>query len=591
MASLILTSNLTVNGNLNIGNGLSTSVRGISALTGSLNHTVNGNVTVNSTASPAFVGVRASSTATPVDVSCTWNIHGNVTVTAGKFSMLESPFGAEPGGTAVFNIDGDLIIAVNGIVQIGSSSTGTIGTGSINLKGNVINLSSTSSTGIIPTGKNTTTTSAPTLNINLVGTSQQTWTGPGPVTSWTTGNRVCVVNVNNPNNVRLNNPLTINGNNAFTAGVNGNVYLKLTNGKLLTDAVNVLTVTGSTVIGGSLTSFVNGPMINTLALGATPTVLTFPVGKGSIYRPLSLNITQDSAKNTTYMTELFNAPPAARNLPGTLTKVSSVRYWNITKGSGATVTAATITLNYDNGDGVTDIAHLRIAKDDGAGNWVDLGGTGNAPATGSILSTNAFTSFGDFTLANSTGGTNDLPVELTSFTASAVNNSVSLQWSTATENQNSGWNVERAKDNNWEMIGFVKGNGNSVSILNYSFIDKTAFSGKYNYRLKQIDYNGTYKYSKSVEVNVALPKAYSVQNYPNPFNPSTVIRFAVPVAGIVNLTVYNLLGEKVVTIINERMEQGVYERSFSGNNLATGVYICKLTAGNFTLSKKMILMK
>jgi len=191
-----------------------------------------------------------------------------------------------------------------------------------------------------------------------------------------------------------------------------------------------------------------------------------------------------------------------------------------------------------------------------------------------------------------TGGT-PLPVELSSFTATVVNRKVTLKWQTATEVSNHGFNVELKKENNeWKQIGFVKGNSNSNSPKFYSFVDTNPPSGKAIYRLKQIDTDGKFEYSKEIEVNTGLPKTYELSNnYPNPFNPSTRINVSLPEDQVVKLCVYNILGEKVATLINAKMEAGVHEINFNAANLASGIYIYKIEAGKFTQTKKMMLIK
>jgi hypothetical protein len=187
-----------------------------------------------------------------------------------------------------------------------------------------------------------------------------------------------------------------------------------------------------------------------------------------------------------------------------------------------------------------------------------------------------------------------VPVELTSFTATSANNGTLLKWRTATETNNYGFNVERkASNSSWENIAFVKGNGTSSEVSNYSFTDKNAGqSGKVSYRLKQVDFDGSYTYSKTVEVNLSKTFSYQLgKNYPNPFNPSTIIKYSVPVKQNVTLKVYNLLGNLVATLVNETKEAGDHSVEFNAKNLSSGVYYYQLQAGNFVQTNKMILMK
>ena len=186
-----------------------------------------------------------------------------------------------------------------------------------------------------------------------------------------------------------------------------------------------------------------------------------------------------------------------------------------------------------------------------------------------------------------------LPVELTNFSAKVNNNSVELQWSTATEVNNSGFEIERKVKDAWQKIGFVKGSGSSTKLHKYSFVDnKINEGGKFTYRLKQVDFDGTATYSKEVEVNVALPNKFELsQNYPNPFNPTTVIRYTLTNTSKVRLEVYSITGQLVSTIVNGLESAGMHEVKFNGKSLASGTYIYRLTAGNLTLIKKMVLMK
>ncbi len=186
-----------------------------------------------------------------------------------------------------------------------------------------------------------------------------------------------------------------------------------------------------------------------------------------------------------------------------------------------------------------------------------------------------------------------VPVELTSFTASIVDGSALLEWTTATETNNSGFAVEKSTNNqNFAQIAFVDGKGTTTEVTNYTYVDSDLSASTAYYRLKQIDFDGTSTYSNTVEVNNALPTSFALeQNFPNPFNPTTNIKFSLPEAQNVSLKVFNMLGQEVVTLVNEFRNAGVYEVSFNANNLPTGTYFYSITAGEFTSVKKMLLIK
>jgi len=196
-------------------------------------------------------------------------------------------------------------------------------------------------------------------------------------------------------------------------------------------------------------------------------------------------------------------------------------------------------------------------------------------------------------LANATGGGNPMPVELTSFNASPKLNRVELQWSTATELNNAGFEVEKNLNSKWSKIGYVEGNGTSNNSHSYSFVDATA-KGKVSYRLKQIDRDGSFKFSQSVEATVVLTADdfKLSQNYPNPFNPTTQISFAVKNAEQVNVAVYNALGQTVATLFNGvAAPNEMYTLNFDGTNLSSGVYFYSLRSASRNEVKKMSLLK
>jgi hypothetical protein len=197
-----------------------------------------------------------------------------------------------------------------------------------------------------------------------------------------------------------------------------------------------------------------------------------------------------------------------------------------------------------------------------------------------------------------------LPVELTSFTAKYLNDKVHLNWVTKTEVNNYGFNIERrTKEDEWNSIGFVEGNGTTTESKEYSYSDKDIFTGgnKFQYRLKQIDNDGSFEYSDVVEVEVVPTQFELFQNYPNPFNPSTTIRFSLPKETQLKINVYNMLGENVGTIAEGTYEAGFHTVTFSaiggsasGGNastLSSGAYIYRIESDAFVQVKKMLLLK
>jgi Secretion system C-terminal sorting domain len=192
-----------------------------------------------------------------------------------------------------------------------------------------------------------------------------------------------------------------------------------------------------------------------------------------------------------------------------------------------------------------------------------------------------------------------LPIELVSFTGSTNDGTIRLSWNTAEEINNYGFDIERgtetadgSPENNWNKIGFVRGNGNSNSPQSYSFVDNNPMPGEIEYRLKEINNNGTFKYSNTISLNFNKPLSFKLyQNYPNPFNPTTVISYQLPVSSHVTLKVYNVLGRKVAVLVNGNKQAGNHKVTFDASRLSSGVYFYRIREDNFVAAKKLIVTK
>ncbi len=201
------------------------------------------------------------------------------------------------------------------------------------------------------------------------------------------------------------------------------------------------------------------------------------------------------------------------------------------------------------------------------------------------------------------GGGELLPVELLSFIALVDGDEIVLKWVTATEINNYGFEIERSiLYDNWETtnfvkIGFIEGCGNSNLQKDYLFTDNSVQCGKIQYRLKQIDTDGNFRYSQIITLEIwnttglQTTKFSLEQNYPNPFNPKTIIKYSLPKSGFVKINVYDILGNEIAALTNEVKEAGTYNVTFDGSFLSSGIYICRINCLNFNKSIKMMLIK
>ena len=552
---------------------------------------VNGNITLTQ---GNFSSQGTGNASSNVDV----NVYGNVVATGGNFSVARG----SQGGTGVTNfyLHGNLsfsdvttqnsnsggakfifagtspqTLSFSNVtfggggcpVEVDSGSTLNVGesqfgnSGTFNLMA-YSTLECGNAGGLDSTLQNTgTTTLDPAASYVFNGTAAQI---TGTLLPATVNN----LTIDNNNGITLSGDVEADGDLNVTSGnldLNGHTITLGSNATLNETA-------GNTVTGGSgmitTTRDLNAPSgVNVGGLGA---MITSSANLGST------------------VVERFHSPAAADGNEGIM------RQYRILPANNSGLNA-TLRFYYDeselNGIAESDLALFK--SPDGTNSWKNNGGTVNA--TDNYVELAGIGSFSYWTLAD-VG--HPLPVELISFTAIPDGKFVTLNWTTASELNNRGWDIERRIENKengfseWSKVGFVSGTGNNTSLLVHSFKDQSVSSGSYQYRLKQIDLDGSFSYSKTVEIQVNIPTEFALyQNYPNPFNPTTVIRFEIPVTSFVNLTVYNALGEKVATLINQQMESGIYLWNFNADNYPSGIYIYRLNAGDQVFTKKMMLLK
>lgn len=187
-----------------------------------------------------------------------------------------------------------------------------------------------------------------------------------------------------------------------------------------------------------------------------------------------------------------------------------------------------------------------------------------------------------------------LPVELVSFSGSLSGSEIILNWQTATEKNNQGFEVQRKNGYTWDKVGFVEGHGTTLEKNYYSFKDNIGdlTQKDFTYRLRQIDFSGSFIYTSEITINNSVPAEFQLsQNYPNPFNPSTQINYSLPQSSDVLLKVYNVLGQEITTLVNGKQAAGKYDVKFDASRLSSGIYYYTISAGSFNETKKMILMK
>ncbi len=494
------------------------------------------------------------------------------------------------GSGKTFNVLGDLTIR-SGTFKI----AGTSGTAILNLGG-----------GLIIDGGNFSTGSARgTLNFTNDGkASGDILINSGTLTLGSgTGENADVITIDSGRTVGLSSNVDIGSGSSFT--INGTVHFS---GGSLNTGSNTLTLgpTG-TISGEDAGSYLIGNLTTTRSIGTS----------SSDFGGIGVNISAGEDDLGDVIVTRVSGTAGIVTSPADNSKTGIAKKWTIVS-SNPPLSGRDLTLSWiSSDDNSKDLTTAQVWKSEDNGiTWNTVGALQNASSTRSI--TINTTSFSEWTVSDAN---NPVPVELISFTGKLISNKVYLNWSTATEINNYGLEIDRKviskvngmgdkqnEDENsqssfdnsqWVKIGFVCGHGNSNSTKLYSFVDplfdigeSDLRNGECYYRLKQIDNDGSFKYSSKIEVKLNVPPGYILeQNYPNPFNPSTVINFKLAGDNHVHLKVYNILGKEVATLLDENRKAGIHNVNFNTGSLGSGIYFYKLTAGNYSNTKKMIIMK
>lgn len=382
-------------------------------------------------------------------------------------------------------------------------------------------------------------------------------------------------------------------NNGIIVGAGGQIY-RTTNAGANWTTVQAYNVSLYTLYAVALYS------TNGIAVGSSGTILTTSNSGSSWTDKTSVSGTTNWLSGVS----LYSSSGVACGESGIILKTTDAgASWNSQTSN---------TTSWLVGISLTDANNGTIARDAGGIlRTINGGSTWTTQTNGTLYALNGISFSGsdvgvavgyDGVIIRTTNGS--LPVELISFNANVGANSVLLNWETATEVNNYGFEIHRLALNNWEKIGFVNGNGNSNSLKKYFYNDFSMPSGKVQYRLKQIDFDGQFDYSDVITVDVSHPSNFVLhQNYPNPFNPITTMKFTIPfvetqhaASQLVTLKVYNVLGKEIATLVNEAKSPGNYEIIFNvetlhATSLSSGVYFYTIKAGNFLETKKMALMK
>jgi hypothetical protein len=560
-----------------------TTVSGDPSIGANMNLDIYGTLTLQSGASPSVISLANNN-----GFTTNLHIYETGTLNCGSSLYAYSNGSASAINVTVDNGGGVSFTGTSGVCNIGKATTimnGTWDYGNVSAGG-----TSGRSLGATASVDGTIMTKDAFLNANgsggpyakgiitLNSNSLVEYYGTSPISG---------ISVSPVENLQINNSAGVVLSNNIV--VNGTLYL--TGGTVSLGSYNLI---AASVSGGSAYSYVLTNGTGGFIRNVGHDDVSFPVGFTDSYTPVVLNNSGSADTFTVKVKDIIDHPAATNEVVN--------KQWTITESTpgGSDVL---VTLQWNSGDEnslfVRDnpvyIARYNgILWNDSPANYTDLGGGGVYTA-----SSDGFTAGTLFIIEN----VDELPVELSSFTSDCPDGrSVQLNWETKTEKNSNKFIVERKSLTDWENLGSVMASVLSNSPKHYSFSDNKLQSGKYQYRLKMMDNDGSFYYSKIIEINLALPKNFELsQNYPNPFNPSTKINYSLPFDSKVTLDVYNVAGVKIAQLVNGEKPAGYYTVDFNscsiGKNIASGVYFYRIIVSNstdgtnFSSIKKMMILK
>jgi hypothetical protein len=473
-------------------------------------------------------------------------VSGTAKATANEISGSVRNLTVQPGSGYTINLSKNLVLSGSLTITSGTLDP-TTSNWAVSIGGNYSN-----------SGSFTTRSSVVTFN----GSSAQTISAASSQSFYD-----LVIN-NTSGGVQLNTPVSL------THG------LTLTNGLLTTSSTNSLTLpNGVSLTGGSATSYVNGPLIHPVA--ALSGTRVFPIGKNGAYRPVTLALTQNAATATTYTGEVFAGPAPTRTLPAGIVSLSATRYYTISCGNNGNVSSATVTLNYGTDENTVDNSILRIVKSNGPSAWVNIGGMGSAPNTGTITS-GSFSSFSDFVIGFSSF---PLPLHWLSFKGSEKNGAIMLDWQTSDESDCSYFSIERSLNRvDWEEIDKV--NCKNGLLNSYSFSDNIFYQQAF-YRIKLVNRDGSFNYSTIVTIRTVSEAGIRILQ--NPVSKNGQLTCLVDNAALMmtanwNVSIIDYHGR---TMLSEKRNAD-NKLTLSTSRFSPGSYLLIIQAGPRIIRKEFI---